>query len=181
MPKNPRRNRAGDFSDGIIEADPLIGFHTGKTTSVVFPVLTPFLHRRKAVPRGEIAQAISLFLFFYLNLLRISSTMTCSAASFFAPSGIMMSAFRLLGSTNWSCMGFTVSLYCLMTLSRERPLLLTSRMILRRIRSSASVSTKMRKSISSRTSGSAKIMIPSRMITGLGRTVVVWSDRLCTA
>ena len=49
---------------------------------------------------------------------------------------------RLLGSTKASCMGLTVVRYWWMTLSRERPRSLTSRTRRRRMRSSASVSTK---------------------------------------
>ena len=68
--------------------------------------------------------------------------------------------------TNCSCIGLTVVRYWLMTLSKERPLSLTSRTILRRIRTSASVSTKTLISIRSHNAGSAKIKMPSKTITG---------------
>ena len=53
-----------------------------------------------------------------------------------------MSAYLRLGSTNCSCMGLTVVKYCVMTLSSVRPRSRTSRSARRRMRTSASVSTK---------------------------------------
>ena len=85
-------------------------------------------------------------------------------------SGTIISAYFLLGSTNCSCIGFTVVLYCSITESIVRPLSLTSRInrLIKRI--SASVSTNILISIISRNSLFSNIKIPSNKITFLGTT-----------
>ena len=65
-----------------------------------------------------------------------------TAVLFSPPLGTMMSALRLLGYTKASCIGLTVVRYWSITLSKLRPRSFTSRRMRRRMRSSASVSTK---------------------------------------
>ena len=84
----------------------------------------------------------------------------------------------MLGSTNCSCIGFTVVKYWVTTLSNVRPRSLTSRTMRRKIRTSASVSTNTFISIRSHNSGESKIKIPSTMMTGAGRTSTVSLLRL---
>ena len=57
------------------------------------------------------------------------------------PSGMITSAYFFDGSTNSSCIGFTVEVYCVMTDCIVRPRSQTSRRIRRASRMSASVST----------------------------------------
>ena len=83
-----------------------------------------------------------------------------SATSLRPPSRTMISAERLEGSTNCSCIGLTVARYWVTTESRLRPRSLTSREIRRSSRTSASVSTKILMSIISRSVLFWKIRIP---------------------
>ena len=92
----------------------------------------------------------------------------------------MMSALRLLGSTNCSCIGFTVLRYWFTTLSRLRPLSRTSRIILLSMRTSASVSTYIFMSICRHSSLQEKMSMPSTITTFAGFTVTVLSERSCT-
>ena len=102
------------------------------------------------------------------------------ATRLWPPSGTMMSAFRLEGSTYISCMGFTVVRYWSTTLSSERPRSRTSRTMRRRMRTSASVSTKILMSSRLQTAGLWRIRMPSTMTTGALLTSTVSAERLCT-
>ena len=99
------------------------------------------------------------------------------ATRFLPPSGTMTSAYRLEGSTNWSCMGLTVDRYCSTTESKLRPRSFTSRVKRRRMRTSASVSTKILMSSRSRSSLFSKMRMPSTRMTLLGDRVTVSSVR----
>src|SRR6267378_2685620 len=104
---------------------------------------------------------------------RIFVTTISIATAFCPPRGMITSAQRLLGSTNSSCIGLTVSTYCFITDSMLRPRSTRSLRSRRKSRSSASVSTNILISIRSRRSRSVKMRIPSTMMTLLGSTGVV--------
>ena len=103
------------------------------------------------------------------------------ATRLWPPSSTTMSAYFRVGSTNCSCMGFTVVRYWVTTDCMERPRSSTSRRARRRMRTSASVSTKILISSRSRSSLFWKIRMPSTMITLAGLISTVWSVRLCSA
>ena len=96
------------------------------------------------------------------------ATTISSATRFSPPSGTITSAQRLDGSTNSRCIGRTVPMYWRRTSGTARPRSAMSRRMRRIRRTSASVSTKILKSSSSRSSGSAKSRIPSTRTTGRG-------------
>ena len=76
------------------------------------------------------------------------------ATALWPPRGMMTSAYRLLGSTNSRCIGFTVPRYCSITDSIVRPRSATSRRNRRMNRVSSSVSTNTLMSIRSRNAAS---------------------------
>ena len=90
------------------------------------------------------------------------------ATRLWPPSSTTMSAYFREGSTYCSCMGFTVVRYWETTDWSVRPRSSTSRRARRRIRSSASVSTKILMSNISRRVGFWKIRMPSTMMTFFG-------------
>ena len=92
----------------------------------------------------------------------------CIPILFSPPLGIIISAYFLEGSTNCSCIGFTVVTYWFKTDSTVLPLSCVSLNIRLINLSSASVSTNTFISIKSLSLGSSNINIPSNIITFLG-------------
>ena len=90
------------------------------------------------------------------------------AILFFPPSGIIISAYLLEGSTKLKCIGLTVVKYCLVTLSTVLPLTSMSLCNLLINLKSSSQFTKTLISASSLTRSSSKAKIPSKIIIGFG-------------
>lgn len=93
--------------------------------------------------------------------------------------GITTSAWRRTGSTQVSKLGLTYRRYMSMTPFGSLPLSAMSRVILRARRTSASQSTKIRRSNRSLSSLSEKIRIPSTIITFRLGTTSVFDRREC--
>ena len=95
--------------------------------------------------------------------------------SFEPPFGMIMSAYCLVGSINSSCMGFSTLRYLVMSISSGWARSAMSRSITRKRRSSGSASTKILRSIRSRSFLSYSAIMPSTMMTSWGSTCTVSS------
>src|SRR5699024_9679546 len=122
--------------------------------------------------------SLNCFVLFRDNIVSISVVIMSIATKFCPASGILISAYRFVGSTNCKCIGLTLLIYLSITEIKFLHLLFIFLNKQLTIRKSASVSTNTLMSIKSTRRGSSRMRIPSNIMTSFGSTGITSSERV---